>query len=148
MLFGVVLALPDAAHAVGSGMPWEGSLTAILESIERPVARIVAVIIIVITGLSLAFGEVSDGFRRLIQIVFGLSIVFAATSVFLSYFSFAGGAPRTVAIVNGTLAAAVGLDLQLWVAGIVVRIVGHAAAVCAARKDAAFMDVLMRHVRH
>lgn len=59
-----------------------------------------------------------------------------------------GGAPRTVAIVNGTLAAALGLGLQLWVAGIVVWIVGHAAAVYAARKDPAFMDVLMRHVRH
>ena len=59
-----------------------------------------------------------------------------------------GGAPRTVAIVNGTLAAALGLGLQLWVAGIVVWIVGHAAAVYVARKDPAFMDVLMRHVRH
>ena len=59
-----------------------------------------------------------------------------------------GGAPRTVAIVNGTLAAALGLGLQLWVAGIVVWIVGHAAAVYAARKDPAFIDVLMRHLRH
>ena len=83
---------PDPAHAAGSGMPWEAPLTAILESIEGPVARIIAVIIIVITGLSLAFGETSGGFRRLIQIVFGLSIAFAATSFFLSFFSFGGGA--------------------------------------------------------
>lgn len=82
----------SAAHAAGSGMPWEAPLTAILESIEGPVARIIAVIIIVITGLSLAFGEASGGFRRLIQIVFGLSIAFAATSFFLSFFSFGGGA--------------------------------------------------------
>ncbi len=82
----------DPAHAAGSGMPWEAPLTSILESIEGPVARIVAVIIIVITGLSLAFGETSGGFRRLIQIVFGLSIAFAATSFFLSFFSFGGGA--------------------------------------------------------
>lgn len=81
-----------AANAAGSGMPWEAPLTAILESIEGPVARIIAVIIIVITGLSLAFGETSGGFRRLIQIVFGLSIAFAATSFFLSFFSFGGGA--------------------------------------------------------
>ncbi|WP_421950914.1 TrbC/VirB2 family protein [Pelagibacterium sp.] len=80
------------AYAAGSGMPWEGPLTQILESIEGPVARIIAVIIIVITGLSLAFGETSGGFRRLIQIVFGLSIAFAATSFFLSFFSFGGGA--------------------------------------------------------
>lgn len=59
-----------------------------------------------------------------------------------------GGAPRTVAIVNGTLAAALGLGLQLWVAGVVVWLIGHAAAVIAARKDPAFMDVLIRHVRH
>ena len=89
---GVLLIGTSAAHAAGSGMPWEAPLTAILESIEGPVARIIAVIIIVITGLSLAFGETSGGFRRLIQIVFGLSIAFAATSFFLSFFSFGGGA--------------------------------------------------------
>jgi type IV secretion system protein VirB2 len=88
---GIVLTWPGAAHAAGSGMPWEAPLTQILQSIEGPVARITAVIIIVITGLSLAFGESSGGFRRLIQIVFGLSIAFAATSFFLSFFSFGGG---------------------------------------------------------
>ncbi|MAW82684.1 MAG: conjugal transfer protein TrbC [Parvularcula sp.] len=80
------------AHAAGSGMPWEAPLASILASIEGPVARIVAVIIIIITGLSLAFGDTSGGFRRLIQIVFGLSIAFAATSFFLAFFSFGGGA--------------------------------------------------------
>lgn len=80
------------AHAAGSGMPWEAPLTQILASIEGPVARIVAVIVIIITGLSLAFGDTSGGFRRLIQIVFGLSIAFAATSFFLAFFSFGGGA--------------------------------------------------------
>lgn len=86
------LLLVSPAHAGGSGMPWEAPLTQILESIEGPVARIVAVIVIIITGLSLAFGESSGGFRRLIQIVFGLSIAFAATSFFLAFFSFGGGA--------------------------------------------------------
>lgn len=89
---GIALLWPYTAHAAGSGMPWEAPLTSILESIEGPVARIIAVIIIVTTGLSLAFGEASGGFRRLIQIVFGLSIAFAATSFFLSFFSFGGGA--------------------------------------------------------
>lgn len=55
------------------------------------VAKIIAVIIIVVTGLTLAFGDSSGGFRRLIQIVFGLSIAFAASSFFLSFFSFGGG---------------------------------------------------------
>jgi type IV secretion system protein TrbC len=58
------------AWAAGSNMPWE---------------------IIIVTGLSLAFGDTSGGFRRLIQIVFGLSIAFAASSFFLSFFSFGGG---------------------------------------------------------
>ena len=80
------------AFASGSSMPWESPLQSILESIEGPVAKIVAVIIIIVTGLTLAFGESSGGFRRLIQIVFGLSIAFAASSFFLSFFSFGGGA--------------------------------------------------------
>lgn len=88
----LTLVSAGTAHAAGSGMPWEAPLTQILESIEGPVTRIVAVIIITITGLSLAFGEGSGGFRRLIQIVFGLSIAFAATSFFLAFFSFGGGA--------------------------------------------------------
>ncbi len=87
-----LLVLVGPAHAAGSGMPWEAPLASILASIEGPVARIVAVIIIIITGLSLAFGDTSGGFRRLIQIVFGLSIAFAATSFFLAFFSFGGGA--------------------------------------------------------
>jgi type IV secretion system protein VirB2 len=90
--FTLVMLHSHAAFAAGSGMPWEAPLTQILESIEGPVARIVAVIIIIITGLSLAFGDTSGGFRRLIQIVFGLSIAFAATSFFLAFFSFGGGA--------------------------------------------------------
>ena len=61
-------------------------------SVQGPVAKVVSVIIIVITGLTLAFGETSGGFRRLIQIVFGLSIAFAASSFFLSFFQFGGGA--------------------------------------------------------
>jgi type IV secretory pathway VirB2 component (pilin) len=79
------------AQAAGSGMPWEQSLEKVLESIQGPVAKIVAVIIIITTGLTLAFGETAGGFRRLIQIVFGLSIAFAASSFFLSFFSFGGG---------------------------------------------------------
>jgi type IV secretion system protein VirB2 len=79
-------------QAAGSGMPWEEPLQQVLESVQGPVAKIVAVIIIIVTGLTLAFGETAGGFRRLIQIVFGLSIAFAASSFFLSFFSFGGGA--------------------------------------------------------
>jgi len=88
----VMAALTGTAKAAGSNMPWEAPLQSILESIQGPVAKIVAVIIIIVTGLTLAFGDTSGGFRRLIQIVFGLSIAFAASSFFLSFFSFSGGA--------------------------------------------------------
>lgn len=88
----LVIGIAEPTFAAGSSMPWEAPLESILQSIEGPVARIIAVIIIIITGLSLAFGDTSGGFRRLLQIVFGLSIAFAATSFFLAFFSFGGGA--------------------------------------------------------
>ena len=80
------------AYAGGSNMPWEQPLRQILDSIQGPVAKILSVIVILATGLTLAFGDTSGGFRRLIQIVFGISIAFAASSFFLSFFSFSGGA--------------------------------------------------------
>jgi len=89
--FGTVLLAAAPAWAAGSNMPWEQPLNQILQSVEGPVAKIIAVIIIVVTGLTLAFGDSSGGFRRLIQIVFGLSIAFAASSFSLSFFSFGGG---------------------------------------------------------
>ena len=82
----------SSAWAAGSGMPWEAPLQRILESVQGPVAKIVAVLIITVTGISLAFGDSSGGFRKLVQVVFGLSIAFAASSFFLSFFSFGGGA--------------------------------------------------------
>jgi type IV secretion system protein VirB2 len=88
---GTFLLMTAPAWAAGSNMPWEQPLNQILQSVEGPVAKIMAVIIIVVTGLTLAFGDSSGGFRRLIQIVFGLSIAFAASSFFLSFFSFGGG---------------------------------------------------------
>lgn len=88
---GISLFAAAPAWAAGSNMPWEQPLNQILQSVEGPVAKIFAVIIIIVTGLTLAFGDSSGGFRRLIQIVFGLSIAFAASSFFLSFFSFGGG---------------------------------------------------------
>jgi type IV secretion system protein VirB2 len=88
----LTLAFGSSAWASGSSMPWETPLNEILESVQGPVAKIISVIIITVTGLTLAFGETSGGFRKLIQIVFGLSIAFAASSFFLSFFSFSGGA--------------------------------------------------------
>jgi type IV secretory pathway VirB2 component (pilin) len=90
--FFITILITTPAMAAGSGMPWEAPLQRILESIEGPVAKVIAVVIIIVTGLSLAFGDMGGGLRRLLQIVFGLSIAFAATSFFLTFFSFAGGA--------------------------------------------------------
>ncbi len=59
-----------------------------------------------------------------------------------------GGAPRAVAIINGTLAAAIGLGLQLWIVGAVLWLLGHVAAVWAAKRDPQFVDVVRRHLRY
>ncbi len=85
---GIAIFTTSAAHAAvgggaGGGMPWEGPLTAVLDSITGPVARIVAILIIVATGMTLAFGDVGQGFKKLLQILFGLAIAFAAASFFL-----------------------------------------------------------------
>ena len=58
-----------------------------------------------------------------------------------------GGAPRSVAIVIGTLAAAIGLGLQMWIAGVALWLVGHSLAVFAAKRDPDFLAVLLRHLR-
>ena len=88
----IVLIWAPPALAVGTNMPWEQPLQQILDSVQGPVAKIIAVLVIIVTGLTLAFGETAGGFRRMIQIVFGISIAFAASSFFLSFFSFGGGA--------------------------------------------------------
>ena len=59
-----------------------------------------------------------------------------------------GGAPRALAIINGTLAAALGLGLRLWLAGALLWLIGHMAAVYAAKRDPAFVDVVRRHLRY
>lgn len=82
---------PAAAWAAGSGMPWEAPLEQILESLTGPVAKFVGVAAIIVTGLAVAFGEGGGGVRRLIWVVFGLSIAFSASTFFLSFFGFASG---------------------------------------------------------
>ena len=59
-----------------------------------------------------------------------------------------GGAPRAIAILNGTFAAALGLGLRLWLAGLVLWAIGHAVSVWAAKRDPAFVDVVRRHLRY
>ena len=59
-----------------------------------------------------------------------------------------GGAPRSLAIVNGTLAGAIGLGLRLWIAGLAIWVIGHALSVWVARRDPQFVDVARRHLRY
>ena len=84
--------MAGAAHAAttGGGMPWEGPLSAVMDSITGPVARIISILIIVATGLTLAFGDVGQGFKKLLQILCGLAIVFAAANIFLPMVGGAG----------------------------------------------------------
>lgn len=86
-----LLAMAGTAHAAGAGMPWEAPMNQILESLSGPIARALGVGAIVITGLGIAFGEGGGGMRKLLWIVFGLSIAFSASSFFLSFFGFGGG---------------------------------------------------------
>lgn len=58
------------------------------------------------------------------------------------------GAPRAIAILNGTLAAAIGLGLRLWIVGLVFWVIGHMAAAWAAKRDPLFVEVVRRHVRY
>ena len=57
------------------------------------------------------------------------------------------GAPRAATILSGTLAAALGLGLQLWPVGIAIWALSQTACVFAAKRDPLFLDVLRRHLR-
>lgn len=87
MLIGV-----SQAYASATGLPWEGPLQKILDSLTGPVAKILGVIVIVIAGFGIAYGEGGSGMRRIFQIVLGLSIAFTASSLVVSLFGFSGGA--------------------------------------------------------
>lgn len=78
--------------AADSGMPWEDPLNQITDSLTGPVARSVGLIALAITGLTLAMGEAGGIFRRLVQVVFGLSIAFSAATWGMSLFGTASGA--------------------------------------------------------
>lgn len=79
------------ARAGGAGMPWEGPLQQIVESITGPVVQAVAVVAVVIFGVAVAMSESGSNLRRGLGIMFGLCIAFAASTFFLDFFGFAGG---------------------------------------------------------
>lgn len=79
------------ALAGGSGMPWEGPLQQIVDSVTGPVVQAAAVIAVVLFGAGVAMSETGSSMRRGLGILFGLSIAFAASTFFLDFFGFAGG---------------------------------------------------------
>lgn len=85
------LLLPALAHASGSGMPWETPLQNILNSMSGTVAKVLGVLAIIITGIGLAFGESGGLLKKILSIVFGLSIAFSAATFGLPFFGFTGG---------------------------------------------------------
>jgi type IV secretion system protein TrbC len=88
IVFGVLM---PSAYATETGLPWEGPLQKILDSLTGPVAKILGVIAIVIAGFGIAFGEAGSGMRRIFQIVLGLSIAFTASTLVVTLFGFSGG---------------------------------------------------------
>lgn len=86
------LAIATPAFAAGSGMPWEGPLQQVVDSITGPVARAAAVIAIVVSGIAIMFSEGGGGIRKLAFVGLGIAVMFAAVSFFLGFFGFAGGA--------------------------------------------------------
>jgi type IV secretion system protein VirB2 len=90
--FIITIAFTSAAHAAGSGMPWEGPLEQVVESITGPVARAAGVVAIVVAGLAIAFTEGGRAVHKLAWAGLGLAVTFAAAGWGLTFFGFAGGA--------------------------------------------------------
>jgi type IV secretory pathway VirB2 component (pilin) len=87
-----VLLVASDALASSAGMPWEGPLNRLLQSLTGPVATAVGVFSIVGLGFGIAFSEGGSGLRKALWVVLGLAIAFSATSFFLSFMGFSGGA--------------------------------------------------------
>lgn len=85
------LFLAGPALAGGAGMPWEGPLQQIVQSVTGPVVQAAAVLAVVLFGAGIAMSESGSAMRRGVGILFGLSIAFAASTFFLNFFGFAGG---------------------------------------------------------
>jgi type IV secretion system protein VirB2 len=90
-LLSYLILIISNVHAAETGLPWESTLTKILNSLTGPVSKVVGVIAIVLAGFGIAFGESGGTMRRLFQIVLGLSIAFTASSLVVELFGFSGG---------------------------------------------------------
>ncbi len=86
-----VFAIPTVVWAGGSGMPWEGPLTTIMDSISGPVSQVLGFIAVVGAGLGIAFSEHGSGASKLFKVFFGVVVTFTAASFFLGFLGFGGG---------------------------------------------------------
>lgn len=91
-IFLAIMTMASPAMAGGSGMPWEDPLQQIADSITGPVAKIAGVIAVALAGLGFAFSESGGFMKKVLGIVFGLAIAFSASTFFLTFFGFSGGA--------------------------------------------------------
>jgi type IV secretory pathway VirB2 component (pilin) len=87
----VITLAAGSALASSAGMPWEGPLERLLQSLTGPVAKAVGVFAIIGLGFGIAFSEGGSGLRKALWVVLGLAIAFSATSFFLSFMGFSGG---------------------------------------------------------
>lgn len=92
LLLTVFLILATGTMASATNMPWEGPLDKLLKSLTGPVARTVIILALAGTGGTLAFGETPSAIKRMLQIVFGATIIFAAGSWGPTFFGFTGSA--------------------------------------------------------
>ena len=90
----LALCIPGVASAGATGMPWEGPLQQIADSVGGPVARAIGIIAIITAGLGIAFSEGGSGARKLLYVVLGLSVAFAAGTWGISFLGFGGGSVR------------------------------------------------------
>lgn len=86
-----VAAVPDSAFAGGANMPWETPLTQLLNSLTGPVAQVLGAMAIIGAGLAIAFSDGGGGLRKVLWVVLGLSITFAAVSWGLPFLGYGGG---------------------------------------------------------
>jgi type IV secretion system protein TrbC len=90
-VFGLLVLLTAPAWASSAGMPWEGSMRKIVQSLTGPIAQAVGVFAIVGLGFGVAFSEGGSAMRKALWVVLGLTIAFSAASFGLSFMGFSGG---------------------------------------------------------
>jgi type IV secretion system protein VirB2 len=93
-LFLVAMLAVSASNAfagTSTGMPWEGPLTVLKNSLTGPVAMAISLIAIVVCGCMLIFGgEMSDFARKLIMICLVVALIVGASGILSTLFGTTG----------------------------------------------------------